>query len=84
MDFGANKIPTKEIKEGWFLGRYFKDIYSRGKGKWDQNSWIGLKELNGIENHYYSSNYYDAEVNKYSVKYKTSLRLGKTKVGLIV
>ena len=28
MDFGANKIPVKAIKEGAFGGIYLRDIYS--------------------------------------------------------
>ena len=28
MDFGANKIPVKVIKEGTFGGTYLVDIYS--------------------------------------------------------
>ena len=27
MDFGANKMPVKVIKEGAFGGTYFRDIY---------------------------------------------------------
>ena len=69
----------KLIKKILFLGTYFKDKYSGGKGKWYQNSWIEFKELNGIGNHYYSSNYYDAKVNKYSAKQGTSLRFRENK-----
>ena len=38
MDFGANKTPVEEIKEGVFGGTYFRDIYS------------GVM-VNGIESH---------------------------------
>ena len=31
MDFGANKTPVEAIKEGWFGGTYFRDIYSGAK-----------------------------------------------------
>ena len=33
MDFGTNKAPTEVIKEGAFVGTYFRDIYSGVDGK---------------------------------------------------
>ena len=33
MDFGANKMTAEVIKEGAFVGTYFRDIYSNVKWK---------------------------------------------------
>ena len=38
-------------------------------------SWKEFKELKNINKRYYCSNFYDANLNKYGVKYGTSLRL---------
>ena len=74
MDFGANKTPVEVIKEGAFLGTYFSGIYSSVDGKWYRKSWKEFDELKNIDRRYYCSNYYDVNVNKYSVKCGTSLR----------
>ena len=79
MDFGANKIPVEIIKEGAFGGTYFRDIYSGVNGKWYRKSWKGFDELKNIDQKYYCSNYYDASVNKYGVKCRTSLRFWENK-----
>ena len=79
MDFGANKIPVEIIKEGAFGGTYFRDIYSGVNGKWYRKSWKGFDELKNIDQKYYCSNYYDASVNKYGVKCRTSLRFWEKK-----
>lgn len=38
-------------------------------------SWKEIYELKDVESKYYYSSYYDINVNKYSVKCETSLRL---------
>ena len=76
MDFGTNKTPVEIIKEGAFIGTYFRDIYSGVNGKWYKNNW---KELKSIDKKYYSSDYYDVRLNKYGVKCGTSLRFLENK-----
>ena len=75
MDIGANKTPVEVIKEGTFGWKYFRDIYSGVSGKWYWKSWKESHELRDIYQKYYSSSYYDANVNKYGVKCVTSLGL---------
>ena len=53
---------------------YFRDIYSSVNGKWYKNSWKEFDRLEIIDQKYYCSNYYDFSVNKYGVKWGTSLR----------
>ena len=74
MDFGTNKTPIEIIKEGSFGGTYFRDTYSCVNDKFFKNSWKEFKELESIDKRYYNSDYYDASLNKYSVKCGTSLR----------
>ena len=74
MKFGANKTPVKVIKEAAFGGTYFRDIYSGINGKWHRKSWKEFDQLKDIDQRYYCSNYYDASVNKYSVKCGISRR----------
>ena len=69
MDFGANKTLVEKIK----------DIYSGINGKWYRKSWKEFDELKNIDQKCYCSNYYDVNVNKYSVKCGTSLRFWKNK-----
>ena len=38
MNFGENKTPVEVIKEGAFVGTYFRDIYSGINGKWYKKS----------------------------------------------
>ena len=73
MDFGANKTPVEIIKKGAFGGTYFRDIYSGVNGKWYRKSWNEFDELKNIDQKHHCSNYYEASVNKYSVKWGTSL-----------
>lgn len=40
MDFGKNKTPIEEFKEGAFAGTYFRDIYIRANNRWYGNSWL--------------------------------------------
>ena len=44
MDFGANETPVEAIKEGWFGGTYFRDIYS-GVKKFMERIWSVEKIL---------------------------------------
>ena len=79
MDFATNKIPVEIIKEGAFGGTYFRDIYSYVNCKWYKSSWKEFNELKNIDCKYYCSDYYDASVNKYGVKWGTSLRFWENK-----
>ena len=74
MDFGANKKPIEVVKEGACGGTYFRDIYPSVNGKWYKKSWKEFDWLEIIEQKCYCSNYYDCSVNKYGVKWGTSLR----------
>ena len=79
MNFSPNKTPIEAINEDAFGGTYFRDIYSGVNGKWYRDSWKEFNFLKNINAKYYSSNYYDAEVNKYGVKCGTSLRFWENK-----
>ena len=74
MDFGTNKTPAEINKEDSFGGTYFRDIYSGVNDKLYKNTWKEFKELKGIDKTFYSSDFYDASLNKYGVKCDTSLR----------
>ena len=74
MDFSPNKTPIEIIKEGAFGGTYFRDIYSGINEKWYKNSWKEFVQLRNIDAKFYASDYYDMNVNKYSVTSRTSLR----------
>ena len=78
MDFGVNKTPIEIIKEGAF-GTYFRDIYSGINGKWYRKSLKELSVLKNVDQKYYCPNYHDTSVNKYGVKYGTSLRFWENK-----
>ena len=77
------KTSVEIIKEGAFGGTYSRDIYSGVNGERYRNSWTKFNKLKNIDQKYYSSNYYDAKLNKYKVKTGTSLRFWEKKVGLI-
>ena len=79
MDFGANKTPVEVIREGAFRGTYFRDIYSGINDKGYKNSWKKFNQLKGIDAKFYTSDYYDINVNKYGVKCGTSLRFWENK-----
>ena len=79
MDFRPNITPTKVIKKQAFGGTYFRDIYSSVSNKWHKNSWKEFNVLKDIDQKYYSSNYYDASINKYDVKFGTSVRFWENK-----
>ena len=74
MSFNPNKTPIEIIKEGAFGETYFRDIYSSINGKWCRNSWKEFDFLRDIDPKLYSSNYYDANVNKHKIKCGISLR----------
>ena len=71
-------MPGEVIKEGAFAGAYFRDIYSCIR-KWNRKSWKEFDQLKNIDQKYYCSSYYDVSVNKYGVKYETSLIFWKNK-----
>ena len=49
MDFGANKMPIKVIKECTFGRTYFRDIYSGINGKWYKKTWKEFDQLKNID-----------------------------------
>ena len=79
MDFKPNETPIEIIKEGSFGGTYFRDIYSGVNGKFHKDSWKEFKDLENIDKKYCSSDFYNASLNKYSVKCGTSLRFWENK-----
>ena len=79
MSFGTNKTPVEIIKEGAFGETYFRDIYSGVNDKWYKNSWKEFDVSENIDRKYYCSDYYHVSVNKYGVKYGTSLRFWENK-----
>ena len=74
MDFGANKTPVEVIREGAFGGTYFRNIYSNVNDKWYKKSLKEFNQLKNIDQKYYCSDYYNANINKYGIKCRTSLR----------
>ena len=80
MKFGANKRPVEVIKEGAFGVTCFRDIYSGINGKWYRKSWKEFDQLKDTDKKYYCSDYYDASVNKYSLKCETLLRFWINKI----
>ena len=79
MNFSPNKTPVEIIKEDAVSGTYFRDIYSNINEKWYKNSWKEFIHLKNIDAKSYASDYYDVNVNKYGVKYGTSLRFWENK-----
>ena len=79
MDCKPNISPVEVIKKGAFGGTYFRDIYSGVNGKFCKNSWKEFKDLESINKKYYSSDFYDASLNKFGVKCDTSLRFWENK-----
>ena len=73
MDFRSNITPVEIIKKGAFGGTYFRNIYSGITDKFYKNSRKEFDEQKDIDQKYYCSNYYDVNVNKYDVKFSTSL-----------
>ena len=63
MDFGANKTRIEVIKYG----------------KWSRKSWEEFYQLKVIDQKYHCSSYYEISVNKYGVKWGTSLRFWEKK-----
>ena len=79
MDFNPNKTPIQIIKEGAFGGTYFRDVYCNINKKWHKNSWKEFIHLKNTDTKFYASDYYDINVNKYGVKWETSLRFWENK-----
>ena len=67
------------ISEGTFGGTYFRDIYSGVNGKWCRGSWKEFDFFRTVDVRYYSTDFYDAGINKYGVKCGTSLRFWENK-----
>ena len=66
--------PVEIIREGAFGGVYFRDIYSSVNGKWYKKSRKEFDQLKNIDQKFHCLDYYDVNVNKYSVKCRFSLR----------
>ena len=64
MEFHPNISPVDVIKKGAFGGTYFRDICSCITDKCYKNSW---KELENIDGKYYSSDFYDVNLNCYGI-----------------
>ena len=79
MDFGTSKTPVEIIKEGAFGGTNFRDIYSGVNNKFYKASWKEFDVLKNIDQEYYSSDFYDVNLNKHGVKCGTSLRFWDNK-----
>ena len=78
MNFSPNETSIEVIREGAFGGTYFRNIYSGINEKWYKNS-CRFVHLKNISAKFYASDYYDVNVNKYGVKYGTSLRFWENK-----
>ena len=68
MDFGPNISPVEVIKKGAFGGKYFRDIFSEVNDRWYRDSWKEFKEIEGIDERYYCSDFYDVSLNKRGVE----------------
>ena len=79
MYFRRNIKPIEVIKNRAFGGANFRDTYTGANGKWYKNSWKEFNVLKDIDQKYYCSSYYDVSVNKYGVKFETSLRFWENK-----
>ena len=77
MDFRPNITPIEVIKKGAFKGTYFRDIYSGINGTWYRKTWKKFDVLKDIDQKYYCSNYNDASVNKYALKWNIIKIFGK-------
>ena len=73
MGFKPNISPVEVIKKGVFGGTWFREIYSSVNDKFYKDSWKEFKDLEAIDKKYYSSDFYDASLNKYGAKCGTSL-----------
>ena len=79
MDFNPNKTTIEVIREGAFGRTYFRDIYSGINEKWYKNSSKEFVQLKNIDATFYTSGYYNVNVNKYGVKCGTLLRFWEKK-----
>ena len=80
-DFSPNKIPIEVITEGAFERTCFRGIYSGVNEKWYKSLWKEFVQLKNIDAKFYSSDYYDKNLNKYKVKKEHRQDFGKIKVG---
>ena len=83
MDFSPNKTAIEIIREGMFIGTYFRDIYSGVNEKWYKNLWKEFDQLEKIDAKFYASDFYDVNVNKCGVKCGASLRFWETSLWLV-
>ena len=79
MNFIPIKAPIKIIKEGAFGGTYFRDICSGINEKWYKSSWKEFVHLKNVDAKFYASDCYDVNMNKYGVKFGTSVRFCENK-----
>ena len=79
MEFNPNISPIDVIKKGAFGGTYFRNIYSSVNNKWYKISWKEVEEFKDIDKKYYSSDFYDVDLNYYKVEAGTSLRFWESK-----
>ena len=61
MAFSPNKTPIEVIREDYFGGTYFRDIYSSINEKWYKKSWKEFAQLKNIYAKFYTSDSYDSE-----------------------
>ena len=54
MNFSPNKTPIEIIREGAFVGTYFRDIYSRINEKWYKDLWKEFDQLKNIDPKFYA------------------------------
>ena len=64
MNFSPNKTLIEVIREDAFGGTYFRDICFGINEKWYTNSWQEFVQLKNINAKFYTSDYYDVNVNK--------------------
>ena len=79
MNFSPNKTPIEIIREGTLGSTYFRDIYSNINKKRYKNLWKEFFYLKSIDPKFYASHYYDINVNKCGVKFRTSSRFWENK-----
>ena len=79
IKFNPNKTHVEVIKEGAIGGVCLRDIYSGVTGTWCRKSWKEFNKFEVVDQKFYCSDYYNVSVNKYGVKYGTSLRFWENK-----
>ena len=61
MDFNPNKTSIEIAKEGAFGVTYFRNIINE---KWYKNSWKEFVQWENVDAKFYTSDYYDVNLNK--------------------